>query len=153
MPICQMQTNFKWNSDKRSAFLAETAEALSEILEKPLPAVMVMMTDTHMHMNKSEDTVFFAEFRYVKNFASPAAKAEFLEFFADRMLSLIQKYTFVDTYRNYMQFTEMTRSLLYGTTPFDMEFVLKRMDAIKTMSALLLVSRASLISSPSTTAE
>lgn len=28
----------------------------------------------------------------------------------------------------------MTRSLLYGTNPFDMEYVLKRMDAIKTMS-------------------
>ena len=27
-----------------------------------------------------------------------------------------------------------TRSLLYGTNPFDMEYVLKKMDAIKTMS-------------------
>lgn len=107
-----MQTNFKWNSDKRSAFLVETAKVLSEILEKPIPSVMVMMTDVSMHMNKSEDTVFFTEFRYVKNFTSSDEKAEFLEFFADRMLSLIQKYTCVDPYRIYMQFTEMPRDVL-----------------------------------------
>ncbi|MCM1133699.1 MAG: phenylpyruvate tautomerase MIF-related protein [Ruminococcus flavefaciens] len=109
MPICQMQTNFKWESEQRTAFLAETAQTLSEILEKPLPAVMVMLTDSHMYMNRSEDTVFFAEFRYVKNFVSADEKAEFLEYFADRMLSLIQKYTQVDPYRIYMQFTEMPR--------------------------------------------
>lgn len=109
MPICQMQTNFKWEFDRRTAFLSETAETLSEILEKPLPAVMIMMTDADMYMNQSEDTVFFAEFRYVKNFDHADEKAAFLDAFADRMLSLIQKYTQVDPYRIYMQFTEMPR--------------------------------------------
>lgn len=109
MPICQMQTNFKWKPENRTVFLAEMAEALSCILEKPIPAVMVMMTDSHMLMNRSEDTVFFAEFRYVKNFASADEKAAFLENFAENMLALIQKYTNVNPYRIYMQFTEMPR--------------------------------------------
>lgn len=109
MPICQMQTNYVWTPEERTAFLAEMAETLSVILEKPLPAVMVMMTDAAMHMNRSDNTVFFAEFRYVKAFSSPEEKADFLEDFSNRMLSLIQNYTNVDPYRIYMQFTEMPR--------------------------------------------
>lgn len=77
MPICQMQTNYNFQPEERTAFLSEMTENLSEILEKPLPAVMAMMTDSHMYMNNSEETVFFAEFRYVKNFASAEDKASF----------------------------------------------------------------------------
>lgn len=109
MPICQMQTNYKFKADERTAFLNEVSINLSEILEKPLPAVMIMLTDAHMYMNQSEDTVFFAEFRYVKKFDSNDEKSLFLESFSERMLKLIQKYTNVNPYRIYMQFTEMPR--------------------------------------------
>lgn len=109
MPICQMQTNYKFKADERTAFLNEISITLSEILEKPLPAVMIMLTDAHMYMNQSEDTVFFAEFRYVKKFDSNDEKSLFLESFSERMLKLIQKYTNVNPYRIYMQFTEMPR--------------------------------------------
>lgn len=109
MPICQMQTNYKFKADERTAFLNEVSITLSEILEKPLPAVMIMLTDAHMYMNQSEDTVFFAEFRYVKKFDSNDEKSLFLESFSERMLKLIQKYTNVNPYRIYMQFTEMPR--------------------------------------------
>ena len=109
MPICQMKTNFRMTQDTRKAFLDETAKELSEILKKPLPAVMLMLDDAHMYMNQSEDTVFFAEFRYILPEEYLNAKSAFLKEFADRMLTLFQKYTRVDPYRIYMQFTEMNR--------------------------------------------
>lgn len=109
MPICQMKTNYTFSKDEKTAFLRETANTLSEILEKPIQAVMVMLSDESMFMNNSEDTVFFAEFRYVKDFADSTEKAEFLENFSERMLELIQSYTHVNPYRIYMQFTEMPR--------------------------------------------
>ncbi|MBE6876084.1 MAG: hypothetical protein E7496_05050 [Ruminococcus sp.] len=109
MPICQMKTNFKMSSEARKVFLDETAKELSEILKKPLPAVMLMLDDADMYMNQSENTVFFAEFRYILPEEYLHRKSVFLKEFADRMLTLFQKYTHVDPYRIYMQFTEMNR--------------------------------------------
>lgn len=110
MPIAQMKTNFRFPSEKlRTQFLDESAKELSEILLKPLPAIMVMLDQCPMYMNKSEDTVFFAEFRYILPQKYADDKQGFLKELADRMLALIQKHTKVDPYRIYMQFTEMTR--------------------------------------------
>ncbi len=110
MPIAQMKTNFRFSSDSaRTDFLDEAAAELSVILRKPLPAIMIILDDCSMYMNKSEDTVFFAEFRYILPQECADCKAEFLKELAERMLSLIQKHTHVDPYRIYMQFTEMTR--------------------------------------------
>ena len=110
MPIAQMKTNYKFSAPAaKTSFLDETATELADILKKPLPAIMVMLDDCSMYMNKSEDTVFFAEFRYILPQEYADNKAAFLKELADRMLSLIQKHTHVDPYRIYMQFTEMTR--------------------------------------------
>lgn len=110
MPIAQMKTNYKFSSPAAyKSFLDEVANELSEILRKPLPAIMVMLDECPMYMNSSEDTVFFAEFRYILPQEYADSKDVFLKELADRMLSLIQKHTKVDPYRIYMQFTEMTR--------------------------------------------
>lgn len=109
MPICQMKTNYIFSAERKTAFLDEMATKLSHILDKPLPAIMVMLSTEDMYMNKSEDTVFFAEFRYVKDFESEEEKAVFLKDFADEMLDIIRKYTEVNPYRVYMQFTPMPR--------------------------------------------
>lgn len=117
MPIAQMKTNFRFSSPSaRTDFLDEAARELSEILRKPLPAIMVMLDDCSMYMNSSEDTVFFAEFRYILPQECADSKAEFLKELADRMLGLIQKHTHVDPYRIYMQFTEMTRESAWHYT-------------------------------------
>lgn len=109
MPICQMKTNYRMDAPARTRFLQETAAELSDILRKPLPAVMVMLDEAEMYMNNSEDTVFFAEFRYILPEEFRDSKSEYLKVFADRMLELIRKHTKADPYRIYMQFTEMTR--------------------------------------------
>ena len=110
MPIAQMKTNYKFSSPAdRTGFIDEAASELSEVLRKPLPAIMVMLDECPMYMNSSEDTVFFAEFRYILPQEYTDNKSAFLKELADKMLSLIQKYTHVDPYRIYMQFTEMTR--------------------------------------------
>lgn len=110
MPIAQMKTNYKFPSaELRTAFLDEAAKELSEILRKPLPAIMVMLDQCPMYMNSSEDTVFFAEFRYILPQECADDKQGFLKELANRMLALIQKHTKADPYRVYMQFTEMTR--------------------------------------------
>lgn len=110
MPIAQMKTNYKFSSPAdRRGFIDEAASELSEVLRKPLPAIMVMLDECPMYMNSSEDTVFFAEFRYILPQEYTDNKSAFLKELADKMLSLIQKYTHVDPYRIYMQFTEMTR--------------------------------------------
>ena len=109
MPICQMKTNYRMDAPARTRFLQETAAELSDILRKPLPAVMVMLDEAEMYMNNSEDTVFFAEFRYILPEEFRDSKSEYLKVFADRMLELIRKHTNADPYRIYMQFTEMTR--------------------------------------------
>ena len=109
MPICQMKTNYVFSKDEKTDFLRDTANVLSEILEKPIQAVMVMLSNETMLMNNSEDTVFFAEFRYVKDFVDNNEKSAFLNSFSERMLALIQSYTHVNPYRIYMQFTEMPR--------------------------------------------
>lgn len=110
MPIAQMKTNYQFSSAAdRTSFLDAAAKELSDILKKPLPAVMVMLDDCAMYMNSSEDTVFFAEFRYILPQEYAGDKAPFLKELADRMLRLIQHHTKVDPYRIYMQFTEMTR--------------------------------------------
>ena len=110
MPIAQMKTNFKFGKpEDKTLFLNEAAKELSDILKKHLPAIMVMLDDCSMYMNNSEDTVFFAEFRYILPQEYSQNKTGFLKELADRMLALIQKHTHVDPYRIYMQFTEMTR--------------------------------------------
>jgi len=110
MPIAQMKTNFKFEAPAvRTQFLDEAAVELADILRKPLPAIMIMLDECPMYMNKSEDTVFFAEFRYILPAEYADNKAGFLKELADRMLALIQKHTHVNPYRIYMQFTEMTR--------------------------------------------
>lgn len=110
MPIAQMKTNYKFSAPaEKTAFLDKAAKELSDILRKPLPAIMIMLDDCAMYMNSSEDTVFFAEFRYILPPEYAGEKSAFLKELADRMLALIQKHTHVDPYRIYMQFTEMTR--------------------------------------------
>lgn len=109
MPIAQMKTNYIMDKAAKTQFLDEAARELSDILRKPLPAVMVMLDDCSMYMNCSDDTVFFAEFRYILPQEYADNKSGFLKELADRMLALIQKHTHVDPYRIYMQFTEMTR--------------------------------------------
>ena len=105
-----MKTNYRFSSPAlRTAFIDEAASELSEILRKPLPTIMVMLDECSMYMNSSEDTVFFAEFRYILPQEYADNKAAFLKELADRMLSIIQKHTHADPYRVYMQFTEMTR--------------------------------------------
>ncbi|MDD6279394.1 MAG: phenylpyruvate tautomerase MIF-related protein [Oscillospiraceae bacterium] len=117
MPICQLKTNFRFNDAARNEFMNEIAAEMADIIEKPLPAIMVMLDDSHMFMNKTENTVFFAEFRYIKDFENDDEKKKWLDEFAERMLSLIQKYTNVDPYRIYMQFTEMSRESAWKYTP------------------------------------
>ena len=109
MPIAQMKTNYIMDKAAKTQFLDDAARELSDILRKPLPAVMVMHHDCSMYMNCSDDTVFFAEFRYILPQEYADNKSGFLKELADRMLALIQKHTHVDPYRIYMQFTEMTR--------------------------------------------
>ena len=118
MPIAQMKTNFKFAAPEiRTQFLDEAARELADILRKPLPAIMIMLDECPMYMNSSEDTVFFAEFRYILPAEYADNKAGFLKELADRMLALIQKHTQVDPYRIYMQFTEMTREGAWKYTP------------------------------------
>ncbi|MBQ9078018.1 MAG: hypothetical protein IJY29_00395 [Ruminococcus sp.] len=117
MPICQMKTNYRFDAQKRTDFMNEIASAMAELVEKPLPAVMVMLDDFHMLMNQSEDTVFFGEFRYLRDFSDADERKAWLDVFADRMLEIIQKYTGVNPNRVYMQFTEMTRESAWKYTP------------------------------------
>ena len=72
-----------------------------------------------MLMNQSEDTVFFGEFRYLMSFADDDEKRRWLQLLADTMLEIIQRYTGVNPYRIYMQFTEMTRESAWKYTPPD----------------------------------
>lgn len=109
MPICQVKTSYNFTPEEKKEFLNEISSEMSVILEKPIQAVMTMLSEEYMYMNKSDDTVLFAEFRYIKNFESAEEKSAFLKSFADRMLEIFIKYTSVDPYRVYMQFTEMTR--------------------------------------------
>lgn len=116
MPICQLKTNYSFSDATRREFLDEVAKTLSQILDKPLPAVMVMLDDSAMYMNQSEDTVFFAEFRYVQSITDAEEKSVWQNQFADTMLALFQKHTKVDPYRIYMQFTEMPRESAWRYT-------------------------------------
>lgn len=109
MPICQIKTNFKFSEEEKKIFLNHINSELAVILDKPLPAIMSMLSDEYMYMNNSEDTVVFAEFRYLKDFSSPEEKSAFLKDFSDRALEIFIEHTSVNPYRVYMQFTEMTR--------------------------------------------
>ena len=118
MPIAQMKTNYTFAApEDRTAFLDEASRELADILRKPLPAIMIMLDQCPMYMNQSEDTVFFAEFRYILPQEYADNKSGFLKELADRMLALIQKHTHADPYRVYMQFTEMTREGAWKYTP------------------------------------
>ncbi|GEM_PF-435381 len=121
MPIAQLKTNYPFTPDRKQEFLKELSETLSEILHKPLPAVMLMLDECTMYMNHSEETVFFGEFRYILPEAYQGNKAGFLEFFADAMLAVIRKYTQVNPYRIYMQFTEMQRENAWKYTAPEQE--------------------------------
>ncbi|SEL29231.1 Macrophage migration inhibitory factor (MIF) [Ruminococcus albus] len=116
MPIAQMKTNLKMNDVSKTEFLNDVAEEMAKLLKKPLPAVMVMLDDCPMCMNRSEDTVVFSEFRYVLPREFADNKSGFLKQFADTMLLVIQKHTKVDPYRIYMQFTEMDRQSAWRYT-------------------------------------
>jgi len=109
MPICQIKTNYRFSDDEKKKFLNHMNSELSVILDKPIQAIMSMISDEYMYMNNSDETVVFAEFRYLKNFESAEEKTAFLKDFADRALALFREYTSVNPYRVYMQFTEMTR--------------------------------------------
>ena len=116
MPICQIKTNYILNHDQKSKFTGEVADKISQLLEKPIAAVMVMISEEYMQMNHTEDTIIFAEFRYVKNFENVEEKSVFLKNFSYEMLEIFRKYTDVDPYRVYMQFTEMARGSAWKYT-------------------------------------
>ncbi|ADU22428.1 hypothetical protein Rumal_1934 [Ruminococcus albus 7 = DSM 20455] len=116
MPIAQMKTNFKMNDVSKKEFLDDIAGEMAKLLKKPIPAVMVMLDNCYMDMNRSEDTVFFSEFRYVMPQEFDGDKSGFMKKFADTMLAVIQKHTKVDPYRIYMQFTEMDRQSAWHYT-------------------------------------
>lgn len=116
MPIVQMKTNYPMDHAAKTAFLGEMAATMAELLKKPLPAVMVMLDDCTMYMNRSEETVFFGEFRYILPAEYASDKSAFLAMFADTMLALIRKHTHVDPHRIYMQFTEMDRESAWRYT-------------------------------------
>lgn len=109
MPICKIATNYPLNDDEKNKFADEAAIILSELLEKPLKAIMVMINTNYMRMNQSNDTVCFGEFRYVKSYADEAERSQFLKQLSDKMFALIQKYTKAEPHRVYMQFTHMKR--------------------------------------------
>lgn len=109
MPICQIKTNFQFDDDKKREFLSHLNRELADILDKPLPAVMSMISDEYMYMNNSDDTILFAEFRYLRDFSSAEEKRVFLKKFSDKALEIFQSFIEIDPHRIYMQFTEMTR--------------------------------------------
>ena len=71
------------NIQKKEDFMKCVCLELSQILDKPVQAVMVMISDEYMYMNNSSETVLFAEFRYVKDFDSAEEKTAFLKDFAE----------------------------------------------------------------------
>lgn len=109
MPICQIKTNYEMNNSERLDFIEELTNSLTDILKKPVPAIMIMISNEIMYMNRTDDTVVFAEFRYVMDFADEEEKKKFLSDFSDRMFDIFRKHTNVNPYRIYMQFTEMPR--------------------------------------------
>lgn len=110
MPIAQMKTNYRFSSTSaRNAFLDEAAGELSHILGKPLPAVMLTLDECTMYMDSSEDTVFFAEFRYIPPRSCSGDSTGVSQLISEKMLGIIQKHTKADPRRVYMQFTEMDR--------------------------------------------
>lgn len=109
MPICQIKTNYRFDADKKREFLNHLNLELADILEKPIQAIMSMLSEEYMYMNNSDDTILFAEFRYLRNFSSEEEKKDFLKDFADRALKIFQTYLEINPRRIYMQFTEMTR--------------------------------------------
>lgn len=108
MPICQIKTNYKFSEEEKKNFCGTIAAQAASIMKKPLPAVMVMLSDEFMYMNESDQTVVFAEFRYLMNFADQEEKTAFLKEYADKMLDIFTRFTKADPHRIYMQFTEMT---------------------------------------------
>ncbi len=116
MPICSIKTNFVMDLDKKSELTGEIADKVSQLLEKPIAAVMVMLSEEYMQMNHTEDTVLFAEFRYIKEFRNTDEKSVFLKKFSDQMYTIFKKYTDVNPYRIYMQFTEMARDSAWKYT-------------------------------------
>jgi len=108
MPICQIKTNYRFNADEKKNFCSTIASQAAAVMKKPLPAVMVMLSDEYMYMNESDQTVVFAEFRYLMNFSDDDEKKAFLKEYADKMLDIFIKFTGADPNRIYMQFTEMT---------------------------------------------
>lgn len=51
MPICQLKTNYRFDEAARTEFMSKVAAEMAVIIEKPLPAIMVMLDDSHMLMN------------------------------------------------------------------------------------------------------
>ena len=76
MPICQIKTNYRFDADKKREFLNHLNLELADILEKPIQAIMSMLSEEYMYMNNSDDTILFAEFRYLRNFSSEEEKKE-----------------------------------------------------------------------------
>jgi hypothetical protein len=110
-----MKTNYRFSSvSARNAFLDEAAGELSHILGKPLPAVMLTLDECTMYMDSSEDTVFFAEFRYIPPHSCGSTGVS--QLISENMLRLIRKHTNADPRRIYMQFTEMDRQSAWHYT-------------------------------------
>lgn len=110
MPICQFKTNFNMSDKLKKDFSDAVAFEIADILKKPIPAVMISISNEFMQMNgSSSDTVFFAEFRFVMEFDDENNKKIFLKNFSDRTYKVIKKFINVDKNRIYMQFTFMPR--------------------------------------------
>lgn len=116
MPVLQMKTNYRFEENAKNNFMQDMTKLVSDILNKPLGAVMGMISEESMCMNCSDDTCFFLELRFVENGSEEERKAA-REKITDAFFEKITEYTKVASNRVYMQLTAMDPQDIWRYVP------------------------------------
>ena len=104
MPVIHYNSNFHFQKDEINEVAGKLTKLASEVLEKPLPAVMFMHSEMEMFKAGNDDICGYVEFKYVGS-ASLEQKTKL----CDGALEILREYTKVDPHRVYINIIENAR--------------------------------------------
>ncbi|MDO5559035.1 MAG: phenylpyruvate tautomerase MIF-related protein [Oscillospiraceae bacterium] len=102
MPVVKFTTNVK--PDNSEKLLSDIAQCISEVLDKPLKAVMMMFSQQEFYMNSSSDPAAYIEIFYVGEIDASVKTT-----LTDSLLEIFIKELHVDPYRVYMNLIQNKR--------------------------------------------
>ncbi len=107
MPVIQINSNYSFEKKENyNEFISKITNKIAEIINKPIPAIMIIYKKSEVYINSSNDTAFYVNIKYVNNDNNSLDTHNLL---FDNIMDILVNFTKVDPKRIYMGITETSR--------------------------------------------